>query len=168
VRTNLAACTTALLVAAVPYAQSRPPDLSGHWQLVEPNAAERAVDTLEITSPDQLLITDTPTAITVAQPSKPGTHPEAGTFEYRVGGRIGGIPGRGPGIEEKWAVTHMGTQLMISRSTTRPPDDRGVRMTLARGSMWQLETPNRLVIEFREERTGKRPKVATRAYVRVA
>jgi hypothetical protein len=28
--------------------------------------------------------------------------------------------------------------------------------------MWRLETPNRLVIEFGEERAGERPKIATR------
>jgi hypothetical protein len=91
-RTVLAACTSALLIAE-PLAQSRPPDLSGRWQLVE---------------------------------------------------------------------------LMISRSTTRPPDERGVRTTLTRGSMWRLEAPNSLVIELGEERAGERPTIATRTYVKMA
>ena len=163
---SAAACAAILLIATAPLAQSGPPELSGLWQLAEPTAAERAVDTLEITSPDQLLITGTPTAITVAHPSKPGTHPEAGSFKYGEGGIVGGIPGSGNSTEEKWGVTHIGTQLMISRSTTRLLDDRRVRMTLARGSLWRLEAPNRLVIEFSEERTGERPRVATRTYVK--
>jgi hypothetical protein len=33
--------------------------------------------------------------------------------------------------------------------------------------MWRLETPNRLVIEFREEREGERPKIVTRVYVKL-
>lgn len=167
-RTALAACTSVLLIAAAPLAQSRPPNLSGRWQLVEPTAAERALDTLVITSPDQLLITDMPLEIVIKHASKPGTHPEAGSFEYGVGGRIGGLPGRGNSIDEKWGVTHIGTQLMISRSTTGPSNDQSVRITLARGSMWRLEAPNRLVIEFGEERTGERPKMATRVYVKLA
>ena len=61
----------------------------------EPTAAERALDTLVIDSPDQLLITQTPFAITVEHPSKHGTHPEAGEFHYGSGGRDGGLPGRG-------------------------------------------------------------------------
>jgi hypothetical protein len=158
-----------LLIATAPLAQSRPPDLSGLWQLAEPTAAERARDTLVITSPDQLLIADTPLEkIVITHPSKPGTHPETGSFAYGEGGIVGGIPRSGNSTEEKWGVTHIGTQLLISRSTTRLLDDRRVRMTLARGSMWQLEAPNRLVIEFSEERTGERPRVATRTYVRAA
>ena len=71
-----------VLVSAALYAQSRPPDLSGRWRLVEPTPAERSLDMLAITSPDRLLITDTPREIVIEHPSKTGTHPEAGTFEY--------------------------------------------------------------------------------------
>ena len=39
--------------------------------------------------------------------------------------------------------------------------------SFTRGSMWRLETPNRLVIEFGEERPGERPKMATRVYVKM-
>ena len=162
-RTSLGARISALFLAAAPPAQSRHPDLSGRWQLVERTAAERALETLDITSPDRILITQTPLAIVIEHPSRTGTHPEAGTFEYGAGGRIGGLPGRGNSIEERWGVTHIGTQLMISRSMTRP-GDQGGPITLARGSMWRLEDPNRLVIEFGEERTGERPRIATRTY----
>ena len=168
-RSAPATCAAILLIVAAPNAQSRPPDLSGRWRLVEPTAAERAADTLAITAPDELLIKDTPRAITVEHPSKPGTHPEAGEFEYLLGasGRIG-LFGRSNSIDETWGVTHIGTQLMISRSTTQPSHDQSVRTTVAHGSMWRLEGPNRLVIEFGEERTGERPRVAVRTYVKVA
>ena len=165
-RSDLAACTSALLIVAAPLAQDRPPDLSGRWQLVEPTAAERASDSLEIVSPEQLLITQTPLAMIVEHPSTPGTHPEAQTYKYGVGGVIGGIPGSGNTNEERWAVTHIGAQLMISRTTTNRRDEDPLRSTVTRGSMWRLETPNRLVIEFSEERTGERPRVAVRTYVR--
>ena len=166
-RTVLAVCTSALLIAE-PLAQGQPPDLSGRWQLVEPTAAERALETLVIDSPDQLLIVQTPFAITVEHPSKHGTHPEAGEFDYGSGGRVGGLPGRGNSIDERWGVSHIGAQLLISRSTTRPPDEQGARITLTRGSMWRIEAPNRLVIEFSESRTGERPQIATRVYERLA
>ena len=138
------------------------PDLSGRWQLVEPTAAEHALDTLVIAPADQLIITHTRFGITVVHPSKPGAHPRAGSFEYGHGGIVGdGIPN-----DTSWSVTHIGTQLMISRSTKGPLDSRGARVVSARGSMWRLDGPNRLVIEFGEERTGERPKIATRVYVR--
>jgi hypothetical protein len=166
-RTSLACATVILAAGALP-AQSRVIDFSGHWRLVEPTAAERAGDTLAITSPDQLLITQNPSAIIVEHPSNPGTHPEAGTFTYGEGGRVGGLPGGGNSIDEKWGVTHIGTQLMISRSTTSPPDGHGVRVTPVRGSMWRLDGSDRLIIEFSEERTGNRPKIARRVYVKMA
>jgi hypothetical protein len=168
-RSNLAACTSALMIVATPAAQDRPPDLSGRWQLVQPTAAERARDTLDIVSPDQILITQTPLVMTVEHPSTPGTHPEAQTFKIGVGGVMGsiGIPGRGNTTEEQWSVTHIGTQLMISRTTIYPPDEQPRRKSVTRGSMWRLETPNRLVIEFGEERPGERPKIATRVYVKL-
>ena len=53
-RITRAACASALLVAATSLAQSRAPDLSGRWQLVEPTRAERALDTLAIDAPDEL------------------------------------------------------------------------------------------------------------------
>ena len=56
---------------------------------------------------------------------------------------------------------------MMSRSAEDPPNDRGIRITIARGSMWRLDGRDRLVIEFSEERTGERPKIAIRVYVRV-
>ena len=167
-RSALVVCAAIPLIATAPLAQGRPPDLSGRWQLVEPTAAERALDTLVIDSPDQLLITKTPFAITVEHPSKHGTNQEAGESHYGSGGRVGGLPGRGNSIDERWGVSHIGTQLLISRSTTRPPDEQGARITLARGSMWRLEAPNRLLIEFADERTGERPKIATRTYLKIA
>jgi hypothetical protein len=158
------ACAAIVLVANVAHGQSRVLDLSGRWWLVEPTAAERALDTLVVTSPDQLLITHTRFGLTIEHPSKPGAHPEAGVFEYGAGasGRIR-LPGRGSQVDQQWSVTHIGTQLMISRST-RSADDSA---TVARGSMWLLDGPDRLVIEFGEERPGERPKIATRIYVKV-
>lgn len=166
-RTSLA-CAAAVLTSAVLHAQSRVLDLSGRWWLVEQTAAERARDTLAVTSPDQLLITHTARGITVEHPSKRGTHPEAGTFSYGAGGVVGGLPGHGISIDEQWTVTHIGTQLMISRSAMLSSDRSDVRMKVTRGSMWQLDGADRLVIEFGEERPGQRPRVATRVYVRVA
>ena len=166
-RSVLAACTSALLISAAPSAQTKPPDLSGRWQLVQPTAAERARDTLEIVSPDQLLITQTPLAMTVEHPSAPGTHPEAQTFKLGVGGAMGNITGHRSTTEERWSVTHIGTQLMISRTTVNPPDEQPPRTPVTRGSMWRLETADRLVIEFGEERPGERPKIATRIYRRM-
>ena len=40
-------------------------------------------------------------------------------------------------------------QLMVSRSLMLPADECGVRATLARGSIWRPQAPDRLVIEFR-------------------
>jgi hypothetical protein len=150
---TMAACAAILLIAASPLAQSRPPELSGLWQLVEPTTAERALDTLAIDAPDQLLITQSPLAIIVEHPSKPGTHPEAGKYTFGTRGYVGGSGGASPG--ETWDVSFIGTQLMISHS---------VRGAVARGSMWRLDTPGRLTIEFSEESPGGRPKIAARVY----
>ena len=166
-RTALAVCATVILLAVTTVGQSRVPDFSGRWQLVEATAAERAAETLVITSPDELLITHTPRQIAIEHPSKAGTHPEAGMFEYGSGGRIGGLPGRHNTIDERWGVTHIGTQLMISRSSTVPSNEPDARVTLVCGSMWRLEGPDRLVIEFGEERPGERPKIATRVYTKM-
>lgn len=107
--------------------------------------------------------------MTVEHPSRPGTHPEAQTFKIGVGGAMGtiGTGGRGNTTEERWSVTHIGTQLMISRTTISRYEQQP-STSFTRGSMWRLETPNRLVIEFGEERTGERPRAAVRTYVRVA
>ena len=160
------ACAAVVLVSSALHAQSRVPDLSGRWRLIEPTAVQRAADTLAITSPDQLLITHTARDITIEHPSKPGTHPEAGTFEYGSGGFVGGLPGSVTPLQGTWTVSHVGTQFMISKSTTHPPNDRGIRITIATGSMWRLERADRLAIEFGEERAGERPKIATRVYLR--
>jgi hypothetical protein len=48
-----------------------------------------------------------------------------------------------------------------------PPDQSGVSVTIARGSMWRREGDDKLVIEFGEERPGERPKIATRVYTRL-
>jgi hypothetical protein len=162
------ACAAVVLVSSALHAQSRVLDLSGRWRLVEPTVEQRAVDTLAITSPDQLLITHTAREITIEHPSKPGTHPEAGTFEYGSGGFVGDLPGSVTPLQGTWSVSHIGTQLVISKSATYPPNDRGVRVTIATGSMWRLDSADRLAIEFGEERAGERPKVATRVYVKVA
>lgn len=157
---------SALLVATTAVAQSAPPDLSGRWRLIQPTAAQLAAATLTIDAPDELLISQTPRAITIEHPSKAGTHPQAGTFRYGVGGNVGGPIGNTTDTHENWGVTHIGTQLMISRSVS--PDENGVAIPVTRGSMWRLEAPDRLVIEFGEERPGQRPKIATRVYVKVA
>ena len=164
-RTALTVYASLVLIAAPLSAQDRP-DFSGRWRLVQPTATELALDTLTITPADQLVVTDTRREIVITHSANPGTHPEAGTFQYGSGGFVGGLPGGGA-TNGTWGTTYVGMQLMMSRSLMLPADDRGVRATLARGSIWRLEAPDRLVIEFGEERTGERPKIATRVYVRV-
>ena len=149
-------------------AQTGRPDFSGRWRLVPPTASQLAQETLEVTAPDELLVKQTRREITIEHPSQPGTHPEAGTFEYGSVGFVRGDIGGGTPLRGTRSVTYIGTQLMISRTTIYPPDERGASDTVARGSMWRLETPTRLIIEFGEERAGERPKIATRVYMRVA
>jgi hypothetical protein len=115
----------------------------------------------------RLLIRKTPLEIIIEHPSKSGTHPAAGTLKFGSGGFVGDSMGAAAPLRGTWGVTHIGTQLMISRSTTYPPDEHGVRITVARGSMWRLEVPSHLVIEFGEERAGERPKIARRVYVKI-
>jgi hypothetical protein len=155
-------------LAATAIAQTGGPDFSGRWRLVVPAAAQLAKETLKIGAPDELLVKQTSREITIEHPSQPGTHPEAGTFEYGAAGFASGDINGPTALRGTRSVTYIGTQLMISRSTTYPPDERGGRDTVARGSMWRLETPTRLVIEFGEERADERPKIATRTYMKVA
>src|SRR5688572_15534838 len=152
-------------LAATGIAQTGGPDFSGRWRLVEPSPSQLTQETLTVTAPDELLIRQTSRELVIEHPSKPGTHPETGTFEYGSGGFRGELPGSLTPLQGRWGVSYIGTQLMISRSTTYPPDASGARSTVARGSMWRLEAPNRLVIEFGEERAGERPKIATRTYM---
>ncbi|HUP38527.1 MAG TPA: hypothetical protein VM115_00295 [Vicinamibacterales bacterium] len=56
---------------------------------------------------------------------------------------------------------------MISLTTIYPPDERGDRSMVARGSFWWLDGDDRLVIEIGEAGAGERPKIATRVYARV-
>src|SRR5687767_12158182 len=135
-RHAIGASAAIMLIAAATRAQSRPPDVSGRWQLVEPTSAERALDTLAINAPDQLLITQTPLAIVIEHPSQPGTHPEAGTYRFGTGGYVGSSGGTSL-LRETWDASFMGTQLLLSRSMTFL-DERGVRSALASGSMWRL------------------------------
>lgn len=154
-------------LAATGIAQTGGPDFSGRWRLVQPTAAQLAQETLTVTAPDELLVKQTRREITIEHPSQPGTHPEAGTSEYGSGGFVGDLGDSLTPLRGTWGVSYIGTQLMISRSTTYPPDARGARSTVARGSMWRLEAPSRLVIEFGEERAGERPTIATRTYTKV-
>jgi hypothetical protein len=167
-RTLIAAGISAALTAAALFAQTTESDFSGRWRLVEPTAAELSQDTLAINAADELAITQTPLNVIIAHPSKTGTHPEAGIFNYGAGGTTAGEP-RGALItgETRWGASYIGTDLMISYSMTAPPDERGVRITFTRGSMWRLEGRDRLVIEFGQSRTGERPKLATRVYSRI-
>ena len=155
------------VLEATGLAQIGGPDFSGRWRLVAPTAAQLTNEALTINAPDELLVKQTSFEIIIAHPSKPGTHPEAGTLEYGNSGFVGDSGSPTP-LRGRWSVSYIGTQLMISRSTIYPPDAGGVRGTVARGSMWRLESPNRLVIEFGEERAGERPKIAARAYMKVA
>ena len=165
-RTGLAACTALLFLTASLIAQASPPDLTGRWRLVEPTAAERAQDTFAITSPDELLLTQTPLALIVEHPSKSGTHPAAGVFKYGVSGTVSGRIGAGP-AETTTTITHIGTALVISHSATAPADVRGVRVTVGHGSTWRLEGSNVLVIEFTEQRAGQPPGIANRSYMKI-
>src|SRR5687768_18614583 len=100
-----AVVSAAILMTSGPVAQDRPLGLAGHWRLVEPTAKERARDTLIINAARELLVTQTPLVLIVEHPSKPGTHPEAGVFEYGIGGTVGGSPnGGGPGADSNWGV----------------------------------------------------------------
>jgi hypothetical protein len=162
-----AAALSLCAFGATARAQTGGPDFSGRWRLVVPTAAQLAAETLTVAAPDELLVKQSSREITIAHPSKPGTHPEAGTLEYGSGGFVADSD-TFPLLRGTWGVTYIGTQLMISRTTTYPPDERGARDTVARGSMWRLDMPTRLVIEFGEERAGERPKIATRTYMKVA
>ena len=155
------------VLAATGVAQTGGPDFSGRWRLVEPTSSQLAQETLTVVAPDELLIRQTSREVVIEHPSRPGTHPETGTFEYGTVGFASGEIGGATPLRGTRSVSYIGTQLMISRSTTYPPDARGARSTVARGSMWRLEAPNRLVIEFGEERAGERPTIATRTYMKV-
>jgi hypothetical protein len=122
-------------------------------------------DTLEIAAADEINIIQTKLAITVEHPSKRAAYPVTGTFEFGSGGFVSEPPRSGitPG-EGRWGTTFFGTQLMISKSTTTV--DNGVETTVAHGSFWSIDTRGRLVIEFREERSRERPKIATRVYTK--
>ena len=153
------------LLAVTAAAQSTRADLSGRWVLVSSGPVNRdGFDTLEIAPADELLVTQTPSMITIEHPSKRGTHPAVGTFKFGVGGTIGGVPG-GASSETKYEVSFFGTQLTISDSTITP-DASGGRITSARGSTWQLDLDGRLTIAFRETRSNERPRTATLVYVR--
>jgi hypothetical protein len=174
VRAFLVACTLAVVLPGNTLAvQSQPPDFSGRWMLAAPSsAASSGPDTLDVVAPDELLVAQTPHAITVQHSSKPGTHPAAGTFEFGTGGRVGGIPGRALGIlaaesESRWSVSFVGSQFIISDSTTvRKGDARPVTGVTA--ATWMINGEGRLVINFREQRTGQSSKSATLVYVRSA
>ena len=158
-RTSLVACV-ALPLSASLLAQASPPDLTGHWRLVEPTAAERAADTLAITPPDELLITQRPLAITIEHPSTRGTHPSAGTFKFVVGGTISST-----GAESRFDAGWIGPQLTINSSTSSAPDAKAHRITHSTGSMWTIEADGRLTIDFTEKRSGEFARIARRVYV---
>ena len=142
-------------------AQSRDTDFSGRWVLTASRPEPDEPDTLVVTAASELLISQTPKTIIIEHPSKPARYPAAGTFEFGSGGFVGdAVSGEG-----RWGVTFFGTQLMMSRSTSTL-DINGSRTTAAYGSFWLIDGRGRLVIEFREERTKERPKVAMRVYVR--
>jgi len=155
----LSTCTLLVLSAAVnSAAQAKPPDFSGRWVLTD---APSETETLAITVPDELAITQIPLAVAIEHPAKPGTHPQSGTFRFVIGGTISS-----DGSETRSGVSWVGYQLIISSSTTSPPDARGVRVTVGYGAIWSLDRDGRLVIEFGENRTGTTPKTATRVYIR--
>jgi len=146
-------------------AQSVQTDFSGSWVLDRSRPPGLEPDTLVISEVDELLVKQTQTAITIGHPSRPGSHPAPGVFEFGSGGRVGGLPGTVPPSESRWGTTFFGTQLLMSESTTSV-DAAGVPTTSAYGSIWMLDKTGKLVIEFREERSGERPKVATRVYTK--
>lgn len=149
-------------------AQSDRPNLSGRWVLADSSVQiPGGRETLKITAPDELAITQTSLAITIQHPSKPGTHPSAGTFKFGIGGTTSGVGGlNSVGAESRWEVSWLGSQLIISDSTTAPPNASGIRVTVAHGSTWSLDPKGRLIIEFDERRTGANPRGTTRVYVR--
>ena len=155
----------AMLPAARIHAQSVQTDFSGRWLLDRSRPPGLEPDTLVISDVDELLVRQTETAITIEHPSRPGSHPAPGTFEFGSGGRVGGLPGTIPPSESRWGTTFFGTQLLMSESTTSV-DANGVATTSAYGSIWMLDKTGKLVIEFREEQSRERPKTATRIYTR--
>ena len=171
IRLALAWCTAwYVLAGAMPpadniHAQSVQTDFSGRWVLDRSRAPGLEPDTLVIAEADELIVKQTQTAITIEHPSRPGTHPAPGVFEFGSGGRTGGLPGTIPPSESRWGTTFFGTQLQMSESTTSV-DANGVATTSAYGSIWLLDKSGRLVIEFREEHSGERPKIATRIYTK--
>ncbi len=153
----------AVLIAGVASAQSRETDFSGHWVLVISDRGRSVEpDTLMIDAPDQLLVRQSSQSITVEHPSRRGTHPAAGTFEFGAGGFVGDRIRRAE--QGRWDTTFFGTQMMMSTSTTSVA--KGIETTVAHGSFWLLDQHGRLFIEFREHRSHEHPKVATRVYVR--
>jgi hypothetical protein len=158
-----------LLLGGAPAAQDQP-DLSGRWRLVQPSASQLAEETLSVSAADELFVAHSFRDIIITHAPQGGTaptHPEAGIFQYGAGSFIDALPGTKTVVRGQWGVTHIGTQLMISRTTIYPPDERGEQRPVARGSMWRLEGDDRLVVEFGEERAGERPKIAMRVYARI-
>jgi hypothetical protein len=158
----------AVVLCSSTIAQSRVTDFSGRWVIIASRPESGEPDSLTIETPDELRITQTPQSFTIEHPSKPGTHPAAGTFKFGEGGTVGGtvadLSAAPSSFETRWGISFFGTQLMMSRSTTTI--DKGVQTTVASGSFWRLDERGRLVIEFREERAKDRPRVATRVYMR--
>lgn len=154
-----AVMAAAILLTVAALAQSQQRDLSGRWRLVEP--AERAADTLAINAADELLITQTPRAITIEHGSTSATHPSAGTFKFIVGGTVSST-----GAESRFDAGWIRHQLTINSSTSSAPDAKGDRITHSTGSTWTIEADGRLAIEFAEKRSGEFAKIARRIYVR--
>ena len=151
---------------------NRPPaDFSGRWALtVSAIARSAGPDTLDVVAPDELLITQTPLAITIEHPSKAGTHPPAGTFTFGAGGTVGGVPRKASDVsradfESRWGVSFVGSQLIISQSTTAS-DANGITITEATAATWVLDRDGRLIIELEHRRTGQDTKSTTRIYIR--
>src|SRR5262245_13449780 len=121
---SLASCAlwgalgAAVLPAVRTHAQSVQTDFSGRWILDRSRPSGVEPDTLVITEVDELIVRQTQTAITIEHPSKPGSHPAPGVFEFGSGGRVGGLPGTLPPSESRWGSTFFGTQLLMSESTT--------------------------------------------------
>ena len=150
----LCACTAALLFVDVA-AQSRP-DFSGRWVLTAPPPADQSAG---ITPADELEIAQSATSITIAHPSKAGTHPRRGPHVFGSHGTVGSGGARST-TDTFW----FGDQLIMGSETLSRSDATGEPAGVESSEMWALDRNGQLVIEVREKRSGAPARSATLVY----
>ena len=147
-----------VLLGPVP---QNPPDFSGRWVLAVPaEAISRETQSVTVAAAGELIVRQTTTSITVEHP-KPGTHPMAGTHEFKLHGVVDKA-----GEQRRWAVFWFGDQLVVGTGITGAPDADGRQQNFEHSEMWSLDGSGRLVIDCVERQPGARPKRATLTYVK--